>query len=592
MKRNPARYMLPLMMILTVFLILAACDKNNAPTGPDGGGTGTAALMGVVLGNSGISSAPDSFRITGDGIDTTVVVDADLDYRYMLSDIPPGTYTVAPVAAGGATTVILPENWTVTVTSGTAYVNPFIRLSTSELAALQANSQGIVAGYIDCGRDVYPNDFRIYLADREEQEIHEIAVASDGYFRFSARSYDFYRVFPRADNYEFDPQSRLVAVNGNVVIANFTATYTGAEPHVITCRVTSTAQEYQPYLTLQAHLYNGSTLEVAADADGRITTPPLAPGAYTVTVNCRDSLSLPNSRYYDEQSFSYVAVADSDVDLGDLMFLYDGPMHYRISGTVTDAAGNPIPGVTLILSDFPVQQAGQGTTNPDDDGKYFYGGVYFYTVADLNMTLTAHKNGWTFTPPAAALVHPYQSGRQLVEFTADFTGAQILMAPYFPLASGATWTYRHTADGVLSGTVTAEAGTSFAAGGNTWIPLSGYMYIGLEGYRVDGAAVYAWTGQEAETWADLSKTSWNIGAIGGTAAAGVLLAPEDVTVPAGTFEQCRVIRTTVPPNNPSAVVTTYWLAEGVGPIKVEYTATSAGTVIQHVTDELVSHQAP
>ncbi len=569
-----------------------SCDRNNTSTGPDGDGRETAALMGVVLGNSGISHAPDSLRITGDGIDTTVVVEAALEYHYLLSNIPPGTYTVAPVTESVAGVVILPENWTVTATSGTAYVNPFIRLSTSALAALQTNSQGIVAGRIECGRAVYPDDFKIYLTDREEMETYEIAAASDGYFRFSAIEYDFYRVFPRADNYEFDPQSRLVAVNGLITIANFTATYTGAEPHVITCSVTSTAQEYQPYLTLQKHLYNGSTLEVAADADGRIETPPLAPGVYSVTVNCRDSLSPPTSRYYEELSFSYVAVTDSDVDLGDLMVLYSGPMYYRIAGTVTDAAGNAIPGATLTLAGYPVHQYGQGTTVTDDGGEYYYGGTYFYTEADLNMTLTAYKDGWTFTPPAASLVYPYQSGRQIAVFTADFTGMETLIAPYFPLASGATWTYQHTADGVSSGTVTVEAGTSFAAGGNTWVPLSGYMYAGFEGYRVDGAAVYAWTGQKSETWASLNEPSWDMGNINGVSAVGEWLTPVDVTVPVGTYEQCRVLRITVPPDNPSAEVTTYWLAERVGPVKVEFTAVSGGMVIQSVTDELIAYQLP
>ncbi len=581
------RRLFPLTMVLTALLVLAACDEDNSPTGTDGGDMGTATLMGVAMEvyNGTISHAANRFHITGEGIDTTCVVQEDLDYHYILSDIPPGIYTISPVQNENSSTSIHPENRTVTATSGTVYIDPFFRFTTSELTSYQELSLGLIAGRIECEKNIFPDAFTVYLMDSSANTVYDIRETTNGYYCFTMVESRQYLIIPRADFYVFEPSTSTAwLIEDSPTIINYTAAYAGPEPHTITCRVTSDAQEFTP--SVKVTLYTpDQQAEAAPDENGRCITPPLIPDTYTLTVSCTGIGTF-------EHKTMTCDVMDSDVDLGEIMIRYTGQMYYRISGMIADTGGNALPGVSLTLAGYPEHQYGQGNTVTDENGEFFFGGPYFYANSNpLNMNLTAHKDGWIFSPPCVTLAHEYVPRRQLVDFTADFTAVQPLIAPYLPLASGTTWTYAHSVDGVDAGTITVETGTSFTAGGRTWIPLSGYMFAGYRGYLADGARVLAWTGAQAETWAALDTSSWDMGNINGVSSMGERLDPEDVTVPAGTFEACQGIRITVPPNSPSAEVTTYWLADGIGPVRVEFTAFSGGSVIQQVTDELMASEA-
>ncbi len=573
-------------LVLTILLLLAACGEDKSPNGPGGGEQGTITLTGVIMQGGYLMSSAAYIRITSAAVDTVVRY---ANMVYTLSDIPGGTYTVEPVELGNPTFVAVPASRTVTATSGLVEVEPFFCFTLDTKSSYEENELGVIGGRISCP-DILRDKFRLTMTTTGGDTIETKQEWMNGYYGFLNIPHGTYRLTPTLDNFEFVPPYQTITVDGLCTFATFSAEYTGPALHTISCRILSDVQGYTASMIVTQGRLNSFS---QSDEEGYAVTKLLPPGEYTVQISCSVPGTIDNSF---ERVIMNVTVADEDIDLGEFSIHYIGPMYYKVSGTVTDAAGNGIEGVTVTLQNYPrppdfIPDSNIMTTNETGNYTTLYG-ARFYTREDIDMTVSATKPGWSIDPPSVALIHEYDRTLTLVEFTADFTAIPVVMGDFFPLAPGASWTYAHTADGVPSGTLTAEAGASFTAGGETWVPLSGYMFDSFAGYRVDGATMFAWTGQQAKTWATLDESSWDIGTIGGHSAHGERLESEVVTVPAGTFADCRVIRIAVPPDSPSAEVTTYWLAEGVGPVKVEFTATSGGMVVQRITDELVAYQAP
>ncbi len=577
------RWTMRLIMILAALLVNAACDEDHSTTGPDGGEQETTVLAGEFIRYPSMNGQiPVQIHITGADVDTFMTTDR----RYELLVASGNTYTVSLTVEEpyDSDYTITPSSRTVAAATDTVTVTPFLLLSQADFETYEENSLGFVYGRVVWNDQIHA-DCSVALAT-PDGEIIRTVLCQDVFF-FLDIPQGTYRITPLLDLYEFDPPDRTITLDDIFVATCFSVTYAGPERHTISCRILSDVQiDNGIMMARTADL--SETYVGMMDENGYATTRLLMPGTYIVSVSC----STTGGRIIGSQQFT-VELTDHDIDLGELMFHYTGPMYFEVSGAVTDTAGNGIEGVTVRLDGFPgwlPPNVNFATT--DGQGVYVIAHRDFSTRQDIDYTVTASKPGWSFAPPSFNLVQEYVELLPFVSLFADFTGTPLTIGPYFPFAPGASWTYAHTADGVPSGTLTAEAGASFTAGGETWVPLSGYMFDSFAGYRVDNATLYAWTVQRSETWATLDESSWDMGSINGYSATGERLEPEDVTVPAGTFADCMVIRITIPPDSPSAEVTTYWLAEGVGPVKVEFTATSGGTVVQRITDELTAYQEP
>ncbi len=586
------------LLVLCMLLVMGACDKDGSITGPDGGG-GTSSLAIVVLTNGYISQDwhRSIIRITGGNIDTTLTSQSlsssfvqgfrQRIERFSITGIPAGTYTIEPSADDNSDIGIMPSTRTVTVSSGETNIDPFVGLTPS-FAAVHTNTEaGVVFGRILCDDDVLRLPFHLYLTTPDGVVIESTREVVNDMYCFTGVARGTYRVTPQLDAFVFDPPFFTVTLDSLSAMANFSASYIGPELHTIKCRILSDAKEYEANLLVRIDTMQIQSITVKADENGYIETPPLQPGTYYVTLYC-----TPFQMNF-ERTMLQVMIVGNDVDLGEHILRYQGPMHYQILGKVTDESGNALQDATITLQGSPLTIPKSNTATTNLFGIYNFSGDAYYTIGeDLGMTLRAEYPGLMMNPSVINLVHPYEELLPLVTFVADFTGSPTTIMPYFPLVSSASWTYTHIVDGVSSGQITIEAGTAFEAGGQTWIPLDGLYVSAFDGYRVEGAAMYAWTGVEEVTWAALDYLSWDIGMIWGQRAAGERLDPEVATVPAGTFMDCQVIRIIIPPNSPSAETTTFWLAEGIGPVKIEYEAMSAGAVIQRITEELVSYQVP
>lgn len=580
---------------LTVLMLLAACGEDKSPAGPDDGNGEQEQIyfQGRLLLDPSIPiqvryNMTINIHITGAETDTTF--DSHMGNPFYSFSVPAGMYSITLTIGEPYNTdyVVVPASRTVTGVSGFVKVDPFLILTQAVYQSYQADALGVIYGYIVFSDSQGIGETTITVATLDGTVVNTTQNVYP--FSFFDIPYGQYRVTPANDYYSFDPPDSTVTLDGLFGNADFTGEYAGPERFTISCRILSNVEDFRGGLLAKLNSDPSVQTYVPIGENGYIVSRPMIPGDYSVTL----SINYPSFSYNSfEKKQLIVTITDSDIDLGEFTLNFIDDIYYTVNGTVTDAAGGGIEGVTVALTnDNPTPVYGNASTTTGADGIFTFSGRNYSTRGDIDMTVTATKSGWVFDPPSYTLIHSLDPTLATKVFTTPFIGKPAIMADYFPLAVGATWTFAHTADGVPSGTLTAEAGASFTAGGNTWVPLSGYMFGGLSGYRVDGAGMYAWNGQQQKTWAALNLATWDIGQINGISAKGARLASEDVTVPAGTFTDCRVIRITVPPNSPTAEITTYWLAEGVGPVKVEYTATSGGTVVQRITDELTVYQAP
>ncbi len=588
------RWLMSFTVITAVLLVYAACGEDRSPTGTDDGSgeQEEIILQGRLLFEpSAQEPLGFSFRINIHitGADTDTTFDTHYGIQFYSFRVPAGTYSITATIGEpySAEYTVVPTSRTVTGASGFMEVDPFLILSKAVYQSYEANDLGVIYG------DVSLSDWGMGVTTTTLATLDGTVVSTTPLTSFSFFSipHGQYRITPANNYFVFDPPDSTVTLDGFFGTADFTGEYTGPARFTISCRILSNVHQYVGQLS--ARLVSDSNVFASAHTDeggGYVVTRPLIPGEYTVEITCSKPRTGGRDEFENERFNTFVS--DSDIDLGEFTLNYIGYMYYTVNGTITDTSGSGIEGVTVTLrNDHVAPVYGTTTTTTGVDGVFTFSGSNFSTHGDIDMTVTATKPGWAFDPPSYTLIHALDPSLATTVFTTPFTGIPVIMADYFPLVTGATWTFSHTADGVPSGTITVEAGASFSAGGYQWVPLSGYMFGGFSGYRAQGAGMYAWNGQQA-TWVALDLATWNIGQINGISAKGERLAPEDVTVPAGTFVDCRVIRITVPPDSPSAEVTTYWLAENVGPVKVEFTAISGGTVIQRITDELVSYQAP
>jgi hypothetical protein len=593
------------LVVMLGFLAFIGCDEDGSSlTGP--GDTGyTTSLTGAVLAGSR-PYTPPQVRIVGDAVDTTLVMQSNgmspntAEFRY--DGIPPGSYTIIPVPR--YQTKYVPEQITVSVDEGHNTIDPFFSISTSVLSFMNVGRQSVIGGYIDCDSAVSVTGIEVVI-ESEDGDTRLELLAMGGYYLTAARSHGSearnvvdrganktYYVTPHHDSFVFEPPVLEIVADSLAVIGNFKATYVGGVANTVSGQFSGVdpsilSQEEYTKLVLSFNWKSSYSIVIPIQDDGSFLTPPLFSGSYTLNLYIGSGSPVIQRN---------VEIIDDDIDLGEMTIEYNGPLNADISGRVVDASGVGIPDILVPIEILPSSstRAHLYPVLSDETGTYSCDGLNGYNLReDVTLTIAPELDGWAFVPRSASLDITYIDGNVLqVIVIPDFIGTPVSMSRYFSLISGASWTYTHAIDGVLSDPVTVTAGDSFDAGGQTWIPLSGSMLRDWQGYRIDGADMYAWNGAGAVDYIALDETTWDMGKVGYYPAIGTRLDTEDVTVHAGTFTDCEVIEIAVVYGGTSSETTTLWLAENVGPVKIEFTTISRGNVIGWITDELVSYSIP
>jgi hypothetical protein len=607
------RALLPV-VLMGLFLGLSpfiGCDEDgSSPTGPSGGGDASATIVGYHL-NPDMSNVV--MRISSAEYDSSVSVTLrsyyhhDKDpphYEYQLTGIPQGTYTIAPDVSAWSEVfqdkyVVLPANRTVVIGSGINRVDPFFPFSREDSTRYTDEGLCCIGGLI-----YYETVFADTTGSREAAMLR--FLSQDGTVMDSLTTYygwfrtendlpqGTYTIIPEHRDYTFDPPSRTVHAEDITAVANFNAVYSGDKPYTVSGRVELPHKRtsYQVRIYQYHEGIRGkrsiTVMSIPNQAtDGSFTSRPLLPGTYWLEIERYSA-----TKWYTQP----ITITDHDIDLGDIMIEYDGPLYYQVTGSAVDVSGAGIQDVKVSMEGRPVDIPTVITwpMMTDADGTYRFGsGVYFYTREDMSLTITPEKAGWVFSPSSAVVTHAYVEYDEYVELVVpDFIGTPLEIASSFPLDNGASWTYTRSVDGVVYDPQTVDAGTSFDAGGQSYIPLTGSMFRDWKGFRIENAILYAWNGTDVVTYASFDETSWDMGKVDAYSTSGMRLSPEDVTVPAGTFTGCEVIEITVVYGETSSETTTLWLAEDVGPVKIEFTTISKGTMIGRITDELVSYSLP
>jgi hypothetical protein len=585
-------------------MMLVGCDEDgSSPTGPGGDIGETATLAGSCLSDLGYRVIDgNGVRITSASMDTVVYFENDTDAlnptQFQLSGLVPGTYVVTPELGAQAQSYarMVPSSRTVTLNGGYEEIAPFILFNTVTAAIYEESDWSLITARITFQDTVIPMGLKVFLQRESEHE----GIASNfvnGFATFQEVSRGTYTVTPTHDLFSFSPPFVVVSADSLAVNVAFSAIYTGDGAYTISGKIvesngndTKSSIEIIPY---ERYSMSNERFRLNSDDSGAFRSPQFPRGVYTVAVHC----SPPHgSGRYDVQEFK-VLLDDHDIDLGEISFTYDGALYYHVSGMTRDADGAGIDGVILTVdgvSGLLPHERHWLRTESDSDGSFQLGRPNsFHTREDLTLTITPDKEGWLFTPTSTEIIYACEEHVAYENLIVpDFIGTPVTMIPYFPLTSGASWTYARAIDGVVSDPVTVNAGVPFDAGGQSYIPLSGSMMSDWMGFRVDSAKVYAWNGRDAVIYAALDETSWDMGKVGIYPATGTRLESEDVTVPAGTFTDCEVIEISIAYGETTSESTTIWFAEDVGPVKMAFTTISRGVQIGLITDELTAYVLP
>jgi hypothetical protein len=590
-------------------IMLLGCDEDGSPTGSGGGGDASATIDGAFfISPYRIHTREIRMQLSSAEYDTSVAVEyfSNLTHiapmGYLLTGVPPDTYTITPDMSECLEYlqnqyVVLPVSKTVSIGPGINKIDPYFVFSREDSTRCAEEGLCHIGGLIDYD-SIYgditgsPAGLMLRFISPDGSVMDSLTILDTWYRTKNDLSRGTYTIIPDHEYYTFDPPSKTIQADDIIAVANFKALYSGPERYTVSVSVPS-GDEISYYDIVFSRLIDGhhtygwygksSSLPVVAY--GTITTPPVPPGEYELEIS-----------YLKHEFYQTIEITDHDIDLGDIEFEYTGELYYHVDGSVVDASGTGIPGVTVSLEGRPAEGPNTITwpKTTDDSGAYRFGDTDGYeTEESMSLTLAPEKSGWVFTPPYATVIHDFDRSEKYIEFSVpDFVGTALNIAPFFPLTSGASWTYARSIDGTLHDQVEVVAGTPFNVGDQSYIPLSGSMMSDWMGFRVDGSKVYAWNGTDEVTYATLDETSWGMGKVDVYPATGTRLDSEDVTVPAGTFTGCEVIEISVAHGETTTETTTLWFAEDVGPVKVAFTTISRGVMIDRITDELTAYSLP
>jgi hypothetical protein len=610
-------------MLLGLFLGLLAvfgCDEDGTATGPGGGDIGedaSATIEGYQLGHR---SREALMRVSSAEYDTSVVfswnstwIRGSYKHIYQLTGIAQGLYTITPDMSACSEEdqelyVFLPVSRTVSIGPGINRIDHFFVFSREDSIRYAEEGLCCIGGMIDYDSPIVgTSGIRIgttlWIRTPEGTFVDSLTTSSELYSTggpWNGIENDLprgkYTVTPENQYFAFDPPSRTVHANESAAVANFNAVYSGEERYTFRVVLEFLADYDQYWLAVSefqegivgSRVYSCNIMDYNTNLiDGSVTSSRFLPGTYWLEIN-----KIQRGTTHSQ----VITITDHDIDLGEIDFEYAGPLNYHISGRAVDDFGVGISGVKVSMEGRPVDAPNIITwpVTTDEEGSYQFGYTPgFKTEEDLSLTITPEKTGWTFSPQSAVVTYAFDESDEYINFSIpDIIGTPITIAPFFPLDTGASWTFTRAIDDIVSDPVTVTAGTSFSAGGQSYIPLDGSMFSVWKGFRSDGARMYAWNGTDAVTYATLEESQWDMGKVDRYPASGRRLNSEDVTVPAGTFADCEVIEIAVVYGETSSETTTVWLAEDVGPVKIEFVTVSRGKVIGRISDELTSYSIP
>ncbi len=290
----------------------------------------------------------------------------DSEGKYIISSLLAGIYEVTPSSTDW---VFSPESQTVTVDAGNGSQSGIDFTGYPPPPPPEAYT--ISGTVLDSGGQPLPG---VTVSAGEFSGTTD----SEGTYSITGLAKGTYTVSPSKDEYTFEPESQPVTVGPDKSGINFTATVI---TYAISGTVTDSASQALSGVTVAAGSQSATT-----DSQGQYSITGLVAGTYTVAPS-KDEYA------FDPENRSVTVGPDkSGIDFTGT------PITHSVSGSVSDASGLPLAGVTVSAGDQ------SGTT--DAGGAYTITGLVAGTY-----TVTPSKDEYTFEPESRSVtVGPDQSG--------------------------------------------------------------------------------------------------------------------------------------------------------------------------------------
>lgn len=557
-----------ILCVLLGCLVLVSCGKDHgSPTGPD---DGTYVLKGMIfMVMRPLTNEP--IHITGNGVDRTVL--SDDKGVFTVFGLEAGTYTVR---AENKNYYFYPDSLEVTV--------PGSEGRDLEFASVPFDFKENFSTFHDvvvCGRITTEDGNPVANTRIGYAEIRNTTTNQQGYYTFIVpiEPDSTLTVIPSRKGYayRFSPDSLIVGSDQPVVIADFTASYSGPPLHSISGKWVNHSIVKIPRLSFSAK-QGSETIYAMSDSLGRFRFDGLIDGTYIITGP--DFFS-----WQPEQVI--VELKGSDARTPDFVTpSFIGQNNFVIRMRVVDRDGNGIPDVSFNYR------------NTDRNGSILISESIKKSESKKTVTFTPRKDWYTFTPASAKVTLEWKEKWAAPDTVTipDFigTGYPVLsVADYFPVRTGASWTYEQTRTGEPSREYTVGISGKISTGGIDYFHTGDPGAAGFSDFRIEGNSVRtSWQGKDAEflRFGVNPETTWEIGRTSGNYLLnGKFLGMEAVTVPAGTWPDCAKFEVRTTYGETSYYSYTLWFAKGVGMVRSEYVLVNYGETKEAVTLALKSH---
>ena len=263
---------------------------------------------------------------------------------------------------------------------------------------------------------------------------------------------------------------------------------------------------------------------------------------------------------------------------------YIGPMNYVIAGRAVDKDGNGIADVSIYWQ------------KTDRNGSFQIYKSITKSESGRTYTFTPQKEWYTFTPESAKVTLEWKEKYSSPDTVTipDFIGSGYpiyFAADYFPLRTGASWTYERAKTGETTREYTVSISGKTASGGVDYFHSAVPGPAELSDFRLEDNSVRtSWRNQDTEflRFGAVPNTRWEIGLTSRSyPITGTFMGVETVTVPAGTYADCAKfeIRTTY--GESTYELYTLWFAKDTGMVRSEYALVNYGGTKDAVTLALV-----
>ena len=312
---------------------------------PPSGVASTFSITGAITPSTSGQGATVALSANGS---TVATASALADGSFTFSQIPNGTYTVAPTKAGFS---FNPPSQTAIVNGSNVNLQNFIASQTTFT----------VSGLITAGGG------STVVLSQSGATVATVTADRNGNYQFANIANGTYTVTPTKAGFSINPSSQTAIVNGsNVTVQNFTAaqivfTISG----VITGGGGSTVVLSQSGATVAT---------VTADGNGNYQFLNIANGNYTVTPSKSGFTFNPPSQN--------VTVNSSNVSVPNITAI---SLTFTVTGAISGTSG-----ATVVLSQSGTTIA---TVTQNSSGSY-----NFTSVANGTYTITPSETGFTFNP--------------------------------------------------------------------------------------------------------------------------------------------------------------------------------------------------